>query len=74
MAGGGLETVTATVAVLFGATLGSGVVELTAAELTICAPFAVAQGTPTTSANCAVAPLSIDGRCSSPCHCCQQLV
>src|SRR5205085_2214552 len=61
MAGGGFETVTATDAVLFGTTLGSGVMELTAAELMICVPFTVAQGTPTTSANCAVAPLSIDG-------------
>src|SRR5215470_16044663 len=58
--GGGLDTVTVTEAVLFGATFGSSVVELTAAELTIWAPFAVAQGTPTTSENSAVAPLSID--------------
>src|SRR5438132_3411397 len=67
MDGGGFDTVTATEAVLFSATLGSSVVELTAAELIIWVPFAVAQGTPTTSTNWAVLPLSMEGALQLTC-------
>src|SRR6185369_8195829 len=61
MRGGGLDTVTATEAVLFGAGFGSRVGELTAAEFTICVPLGIVQSTPTTSTSCAVAWLSMEG-------------
>ena len=55
--GGGLETCTTVDAPLLGAVLGSAVVELTAAQLTIGAPFGVAQlTTATVRVNCAEAP------------------
>src|SRR5262245_58231052 len=56
MTGGGLDTWTLTAAVLFGAVLGSRVVEATVAELTIPAPLGVGQTTVTGRLNCAESP------------------
>src|SRR5215468_10258624 len=56
MTGGGFETMTLTAAVLFGAVLGSRVVEATAAELTISVLLDVGQTTVTVRLNCAEAP------------------
>ena len=56
MTGGGLDTRTLADAVLFGAVLGSRVVEATAAELTISVLLDVGQTTVTVRLNCAEAP------------------
>src|SRR2546422_10466302 len=56
MTGGGWEPTTLTEAVLFGAVLGSSVVEATAAELAISVLFGVGQATVTIRLNCAEAP------------------
>src|SRR5262245_15856734 len=56
MIGGGLDTRTLTAAVLFGAVLGSRVVEATAAELAISVLLGVGQATVTIRLNCAEAP------------------
>src|SRR6266508_11636 len=54
--GGGLDTWTLTDAVLFGAVLGSRVVEAAVAELTISVLLGVGQTTVTVRLNCAEAP------------------
>src|SRR5215813_1150360 len=56
MTGGGFETMTLTAAVLFGAVLGSRVVEATVAELAISVLLGVGQATVTIRLNCAEAP------------------
>src|SRR5215470_4970336 len=56
MTGGGLDTSTLTEAVLFGAVLGSGVVEATVAELAISVLSGVGQATVAIRLNCAEAP------------------
>src|SRR5262249_36033192 len=56
MTGGGLDTSTLTAALLFGAVLGSRVVEATVAELTISVLLGVGQTTVTVRLNCAEAP------------------
>src|SRR5215510_8676920 len=56
MTGGGFDTRTLTAAVLFGAVLGSRVVEATMAELAISVLFGVGQATVTIRLNCAEAP------------------
>src|SRR5262245_37931896 len=56
MTGGGLDTRTLTADVLFGAVLGSRVVEATVAELTISVLSVVGQITVTVRLNCAEAP------------------
>ena len=60
MTGGGLDTLTLADAVLFGAVLGSRVVEATAAELTISVLLDVGQTTVTVRLNCAEAPEESD--------------
>ena len=69
--GGGLETRIMVDAPLLGAVLGSTVVELTAAQLTIGAPFGVAQSaTATVRVNCAEASTPNEGAVhnTSRCH------
>src|SRR5688572_27480983 len=61
MTGGGLDTLTLADAVLFGAVLGSRVVEATAAELTISVLLDVGQTTVTVRLNCAEAPEGSNG-------------
>src|SRR5262244_3467222 len=70
MTGGGLDTRTLTAALLFGAVLGSRVVEATVAELTISVLLGVGQTTVTVRLNCAEAPegseASVQFTCPAP--------
>src|SRR5262249_19225871 len=66
MTGGGLDTRTLTAAVLFGAVLGSRVVEATVAELAISVLLGVGQATVTIRLNCAEAPGGSEAHVNSP--------
>src|SRR5262245_64453707 len=67
MTGGGLDTRTMTDAVLFGAVLGSRVVDPTEAELTIPVLFGVGQTTVTVRLNCAEAPAASEATVQVTC-------